>query len=1272
MDDAEDHNNAVAIIGLSGRFPDAPTLDLFWNNISKGIDSISRFPDLESSSDSVGAAKYVNAKGILNNIALFDADFFGFSPNEAEVTDPQHRIFLELVWEALENAGYSPEKYPGPIGVYGSAGFSSYLINNILPNSEIKDKFGEYFLHLANDRDFITTKASYKLNLKGPSLNIQTACSSSLVAVCTACNHLLTYQCDIALAGGVSISLPEKSGYLYQKGMIFSPDGYCRPFDAKANGTVPGNGGGIVVLKRLAEALEANDHIYAVVKGYAINNDGADKVGFSAPSLSGQVQVIDSALAMADIHPETISYLEAHGTGTLMGDPLEIDALNKAYGIYTDKKNYCAIGSLKGNIGHLIEASGIAGFIKTILSLHHRYIPPSLHVETPNPNIDFENSPFFVNTTLNKWEKTDNPRRAGISSFGMGGTNAHVILEESPQTYSAPTSRKQHLLTLSAKKPSALKKMVSNLENHLNNYDSIILEDIAYTLRFGRNDFDYRYAFVCNNVEDAISELTAYGSFTPKSCSEMKKEGDPSIVFMFTGQGSQYVNMGYDLYQSEPVFRETIDQCFAILKAHTQIDFFEILYPSPENFEIAQSKLNETAYAQPSLFIIEYALAKLWRTWGIIPDVMIGHSLGEYVAACLSGVFSLEEALILVAARGQLMQKMDPGKMLAVSLSEEEIKPFLEEHVSIAVINHTKSIVLSGPSNNIESISKNLEEKGIDSRMLRTSHAFHSESVEKIIPEFREKLSQVNFNPPSIPFISNASGKWVESNEVTSVDYWIRHLRHTVQFSRGILELLSNPNAIFIEVGPGKTLCNLVRRHVTSDDSQIISGSLPTAKKNEEDREVLLKTLGQLWLYDIPIDWEKIYQKSNRVPLPTYPFDKKKYWIDSSAHPQETKDEVNREKSTKDIDFLPDQKIKKDTPTEVPKTLKDIEEFLIVTWKDLLGHKSIDKNDDFFQLGGDSLLSVQLLTKIEDTFGFNLNVQTLFERTTISKLSKGILKKISSEDRTSEKAFSQTLIKLKPGKNGKNLFFVHPIDGHVFCYKQLVDALESDYTVYGIQSPNYAQESARSFESFEEQAAYYIQAIQAIQKKPPYFLAGFSFGGLVAYEMANQLWTNDDSIGLLVMMDVIPPNSQSEDAKNEDQMIKLLLELFEGKLVAPDELRGLSKEDRIKRLMRSIGFGEWPFSQQERIFNQVVDHWKSLSKYKLKSYPGKILLFQAEDRFIHSKNCSLEKVWEGYVSQGVEAFDVEGSHLGVLKQPFVHAVARRLSRALSSKDNKNA
>ncbi|NIA02531.1 MAG: acyltransferase domain-containing protein, partial [Nitrospirae bacterium] len=930
---------------------------------------------------------------------------------------------------------------------------------------------------------------------------------------------------------------------------------------------------------------------------------------------------------MADIHPETISYLEAHGTGTLMGDPLEIDALNKAYGIYTDKKNYCAIGSLKGNIGHLIEASGIAGFIKTVLSLHHGYIPPSLHFETPNPNIDFENSPFFVNTTLKNWDKTDNPRRAGISSFGMGGTNAHVILEESPEIFPVLTSKKHHLFTLSAKKSSALKKMVSNLENYLNQHHSTSLEDSAYTLRFGRNDFDYRYSFVCKNVEDAISELNAYESFIPQSCSERKKEGDPSIVFMFTGQGSQYVNMGFDLYQSEPVFRETIDQCFAILKSHTRVDFREILYPSAENLEIAQSKLNETVNAQPILFIVEYALVKLWRTWGVTPDVMIGHSLGEYVAACLSGVLTLEEALILVASRGQLMQEMDSGKMLAVPLSEEEIKPFLEEHVSIAVVNHSKSIVLSGPSNSIDSISKNLEENGIVGRMLKTSHAFHSESVAKIIPEFREKLNQVNFKSPKIPFISNASGTWIKSSEVTSVDYWIKHLRYTVQFSRGILELLSNPNAIFIEVGPGKILCNLVKRHVTSDGNQRISSSLPTVKKNEEDREVLLKTLGQLWYYDVPIDWEKVYQKSNRVPLPTYPFEKKKYWIESPSHSQDTKNEVNAEKKSKDIDLLPDQNIKATSLTEAPKKLMDIEEFLIVIWKDLLGHKSIDKNDDFFQLGGDSLLAVQLLTKLENTFSFNFNVQTLFEFSTLSKLSQEIFKKMSSEDRISEEVLSQPLIKLKTGRKGKNLFLIHPIDGHVFCYKQLADVLVSDYTIYGIQSPNYTQESALSFESFEKQAAYYIQVIKKIQKNSPYFLGGFSFGGLIAYEIANQLWANDDSIGLLAMMDVIPPDSQLENANTEDQMINLLLDLFEGKPVSSDELRGLSKEGRIKRLMQSIGFGEWTFSQQERVFNQVVDHWKSLSKYQLKPYPGKILLFQAENRFVHSKNVSLEKAW---------------------------------------------
>ncbi|MEH1973942.1 MAG: beta-ketoacyl synthase N-terminal-like domain-containing protein [Nostoc sp.] len=880
-----DHSNGseIAIIGLAGRFPGAKNIDEFWHNLKNGIESISWFSDQELLESGVDAAllenpSYVKRNAVIEDAELFDADFFGFNPRDAEITDPQHRIFLECAWEALEKAGYNSETYNGSIGVFAGSNLSGYLLN-IYFNQNIRNSVDEQQIAIAGDKDYLATRTSYKLNLTGPSYTVQTACSTSLVAVHLACQSLLNGECDMALVGGVSISASRKSGYLYNEGGINSPDGHCRAFDAKARGTVGGEGVGIVVLKRLEDALTDRDSIDAVIKGSAINNDGSNKVSYTAPRIEGQAKVIKTAQVVAELEPETITYIEAHGTGTSLGDPIEIAALTQAFQSSTKKKGFCAIGSLKTNIGHLDAAAGVAGLIKTVLALKHKQIPPSLHFEEPNPQIDFANSPFYVNNKLSQWKVDKHPRRAGVSSFGIGGTNAHVILEEAPLfTSQESISRPWQLLAISAKTQTALESTTTNLTNYLTQYPDINLADVAHTLQVGRRNFSHRRVLLCQDIQDAIKILTA--SNQQGVFSNFSETRNHSIVFMFPGQGAQYVNMGRELYKTEAIFREQVDDCCELLKPHLKLNLKDILYPS--TIEATQEKLKQTSLTQVALFVIEYALAKLWMAWGVHPQVMIGHSIGEYVAACISGVFSLEEALTLVVIRGRLMQQVEPGSMLSVSLSAKEIQPMLGSELSLAASNAPSLCVVSGATNAIELLQNSLIEQGVDCRRLHTSHAFHSQMMEPILEPFLRHVREVNLKPPQIPFVSNVTGTWITAKQATDPDYWARHLRQPVLFNEGIIELLQQPERMLLEVGPGRTLTTLAKRQSISHT--VVLTSLRHPQEQISDVAFLLNTLSRLWLSGLQINWAGFYTKEQRrhIPLPTYPFERQRYWIEAN------------------------------------------------------------------------------------------------------------------------------------------------------------------------------------------------------------------------------------------------------------------------------------------------------------------------------------------------------------------------------------------------------
>ncbi|MBD6618574.1 SDR family NAD(P)-dependent oxidoreductase [Komarekiella sp. 'clone 1'] len=789
-----DDNDEIAIIGINGRFPGANNVDKFWENLRDGVESISHFTDEELLTAGIEPTllndpNYVKAGSIMEGIELFDAAFFGFTPREAEITDPQHRIFLESAWEALESAGYDSEFYNGKIGVYAGVTNSNYLFTNLYSNQDLMQSVDALNIFIGNEKDNLSTQTSYKLNLTGPSINVQNNCSTSLIAVHLACQSLLNGESDIALAGGVSIAkLPQKSGYQYQEGVLCSPDGHCRTFDAKAKGTVFGDGLGIVVLKRLVDAVADGDFIHAVIKGSAINNDGSLKVGYTAPSVNGQREVILEALALAGVEPDTISYIEAHGTATPLGDPIEIKALTQAFRASTNRKNFCAIGSAKTNIGHLDTAAGVTGLIKTVQALKHQQIPPSLNFEKPNPEIDFANSPFYVNTKLSEWKTNGLPRRAGVSSFGVGGTNAHVILEEAPVIETSSASRPWQLLLLSAKTSTALESATANLAAYLQQDPDINLPDVAYTLQVGRRAFDHRRLVVCQDRNDAVKLLKFEDP--QRVFSYHYKPSRCPVIFMFSGQGSQYVNMGRELYEVEPTYRRYVDTCAEILQPHLGLDIRHLLFASEE--------ITAANQLQPTLFVIEYALAELLMSWGVCPEAMIGDGIGEYVAAAIAGVFTLEDALRIVANRG-----------------------------------------------------------------LRS-------------------LKKVQLNPPRISFISNETGSWITDAQATNPNYWNQNLQH-VKFSDSISHLLEQFEGVFLEVGPGQNLSTLTKQHLDINAKQHVLTSLPHAQEQQSDVSFLLETLGQLWLFGVDIDWSEFYthEQRHRLPLPTYPFERQRYWIDA-------------------------------------------------------------------------------------------------------------------------------------------------------------------------------------------------------------------------------------------------------------------------------------------------------------------------------------------------------------------------------------------------------
>ncbi|RKH43262.1 polyketide synthase [Corallococcus sicarius] len=955
----------VAIIGMAGRFPGAPDVETFWKNLVGGVESVTTFTrdevDPSVAAGERDAPEYVRARGILEGVELFDAGFFGIMPKEAQVMDPQQRLFLETAWSALESAGCVPETYPGLIGVFAGTHNNSYQPLHVQPRQDIVGKVGAFQAMVANEKDYVATRVAHKLDLRGPALSLNTACSTSLVAVAQAFWALQTHQCDVALAGGAAVTVPQKSGHLYQEGGMLSQDGHCRPFDASATGTLFSDGVGAVVLKRLSDAQADGDVIHAVLRGVAVNNDGAAKMSFAAPGVEGQATVIALAHANAGVDPRTIRYVEAHGTATPLGDPIEVEALSQAFRAHTADTGFCAIGSVKSNFGHLTAAAGVAGLLKTVLALKHRELPPTLHFQKPNPKIDFERSPFFVQAKRSPWPASTEPLRAGVSSFGVGGTNAHVVVEEAPARPGSGPSKPRNVLLLSAKTPAALTQAAKQLAAHLQANPEQPLADVAHTLATGRRAFPFRRAVVAGSTEEAVKALTAA---EPDATA---LESTPPVAFLFPGQGSQHPDMAHGLYRHAPAFRATVDACAEVLKPLLGRDLREVLFPKhPESPEAAEA-LRQTSFAQAALFTVEYALAQLWWSWGVRPGALVGHSVGEFVAACLAGVFTLEDALHLVAKRGLLMQAQAPGSMLSVRLSAEALAPRLTDGLAIASDNGPRLCVVSGPTEAVARLQTTLEAEGTACRLLQTSHAFHSPMMDAAVAPFLETMKGIRLSEPRIPIVSTATGTWLKPSEATSPEYWARHLRDTVRFAPALRTLWEKGDFLTLEVGPRVTLATLARQQATAEQRARVFTSLGESSGDAADWSALLNAVGQLWRRGVPLDWSAFHadEQRQRVTLPTYPFQRQRHWI-----------ELERAS----VPVTPPATGVAVSTAPVPRA-----ERLVPTLRNLFEELSgleladADAGASFLELGLDSLVLTQAALAVQKQFGVKVTFRQLLE-----------------------------------------------------------------------------------------------------------------------------------------------------------------------------------------------------------------------------------------------------------------------------------------------------
>ncbi len=1193
----------IAVVGLAGRFPGAPDVEALWRNLRDGVEAIRTFGEDELARAGVTAAergdpRFVPRGADLAGVELFDPTFFGLSPREAAVTDPQQRLLLELAWEAFEDAARPPADVDGGVGVFVGASRNDYGLR-VAADPEGAAALGAFALEVATSRDFLATRIAYLLDLRGPAISVQTACSTSLVAVHLACQSLLAGECDLALAGGVSIRLPQGRGYMHVDGGVASPDGHCRAFDARARGTVAGNGGALVLLRPLEDALRDGDRVHAVILGTAVNNDGRDKVGFTAPSVEGQAAAIEEALAVAEVEPDTIGYVEAHGTGTPLGDPIEVAALAEAFRRRGSgaRAGACALGSIKTNLGHLDAAAGVAGLVKAVLAVREGRVPPSLHFEHPNPALALERTPFRVAARLEDWPVEGDPRRAGVSSFGIGGTNAHAVVESpAPVRACSPGRAGPQLVVVSARSAAALARARERLAAHLDAHPALDARAVAWTTQTGRTAFEHRSAAVGSSAAELARALRAADE--PNAAPGPRGEA-ARVAFLFPGQGSQRARMAADAHASEPVFRRELDRAAEVLRAAADLDLHALL----EN----GAQLDETRFAQPALFAVEHALARLWMDRGIEPVAMLGHSLGEYVAACIAGVLSFEDALLLVARRGELMQSMPRGSMLAVAANESILAEYLDGDLALASVNGPELCVASGPDAQIDALAARLEGADLSCKRLRTSHAYHSSMMEGALDPFREALRRVELRPPERAFLSNVTGTWITGEQATDVDYWTEHLRDTVRLADDLAELARGAS-VALELGPGRTFAPLAR--------SLGLDVLPSlaSRPDEDDATVMLTSLGQLWTRGARVAWRALFDETPpRVTLPTYPFERRRCWVGPGLPPEPS------QPSSEPARGAP---VPRDAAEATPA-------FAAVAhaWQACLGVDTVAADDDFLELGGSSLLAVQVRAELERALGVDVPLSDVLEATRLGELVARLERRLGGAPLARPR-----LVCL--GSRGTPLHVAHGLDGEVASFAHLARALDPRHALVALRAQG-LEDGESPVDDVGELARAWAELVRA-DGAGPHHLAGYSFGGLVALETARRLQADGVGVASLTLVDARMPLGDERPALDEPAL-----------------------REQARAHLARLGLDPEAPDSARRV-EVFAAHARAALRHRPGAWHGDALLVLARDEATPAAD-EVIRGWRSLVRGELRVVSVAGDHLSLLSLPCAANVAEALA-----------
>ncbi|TNE47584.1 MAG: acyltransferase domain-containing protein [Deltaproteobacteria bacterium] len=1309
----------IAVVGMSARFPGAPNTQRFWENVEKGVDSIRFFSEEELRSQGISAEdlqdpNYIPARGVIEDYKGMDAPFFQISAREAELLDPQQRMFLESAWASLEDAGYDPSRFDGKIGVFAGSSENGYFKRNILTQPNLHEILSGFQEMILSDKDSLATRTSYKLGLTGPSLNVQSACSTSLVAVQLACLSLLNYQCDMALAGGASLKVPTISGERFQEGNIFSPDGRCRAFDANAAGAVGGDGVGVVVLRRLEDALEDGDCIRAVIRSSAINNDGNQKVGYTAPGLAGQEDVIASALEWAEVPAESITYIEAHGTATPMGDPIEVAALTKVFREQTNAVGFCALGTVKTNIGHLNAASGVAGLIKAVLACENRTIPPSLHFESPNPHLQLESSPFFVNTEALPWQPNGMPRRVGVSSFGVGGTNVHVVVEEAPPHSTAEQEHHETplVLGLSAQTSSASQRMAHDLKSHLEHNPELALVDVVSTWQQGRREWHHRRAIIANNTQELSQRLATHDVWhlTGQALPDRQRP----LVFLFPAQGGQRVDMGRKLYDNEPIFRNAVDACFSIIQETLGYNPKEIVYPTPDQREQALAQFDDHFYAGPALFSVSYGLAQYWLDQGVQPAAVLGHSTGEYVAATIAGILSLEDALRLFLRRASLFQTLPAGGGLRVSLPSEDVLSLLHEKTYLALENGPSSCIVTGTLEAIDALEKDLQQREVPNKRIRLHEPAHSPLLESIVESFQDETRNVKLHPPTLPYVSGVTGTWLQDEEATDPSYWVRHMLQPVRFKDAFATLQEEEEYSFLEVGPYRSVEPIARYNVPDLPTLF---SVPDPNNPEESNlsteEWKLRALAQLWCMGGMSQDLLPAAEGRRIPLPTYPFERREYWLDPPNTSQPSRNRTQTalaEDHTQSAALHQARHPRPEMAEDYVAPRNKDEAILVELCEEMVGISPIGIHDPFPSLGADSLITLRITQELEKREGVKIPPTAWFGGMTIAHLANfmDITDNTSTGSSTrnghsngSHSSDVAELVPLQPHGDRPPLFLVHPAAGVIFPYIPLAHHLPSNQPVFALQASG-LDGRGKMDRSCQTMASRYIQAIQSIQPQGPYHIAGYSFGSYVCYEMARQLQQQGESVAFLGLIDEAAPlvgyrpspidvmrilyghsgfnflghfhdyASLTQQTSNGSSLFSMKGILQQAQKWSPRQWKerwgGMLQSTTLKQLLpEEAHFMDLEHSSMTPMFQLFLLHTWLLYRYNPPPYEGNAVLFKSEitkQTWYRNKYPDEDLGWQKLIHGHFRMQQCIGDHMGMIREPHVTSLANALTEEL--------